>query len=159
MTHDQDVIERDVYYIFRAMHDATCPSCGHSAETFEDERFGNLTCPECKFTLTHGLQHSIQALAPKVLKRRLASLTVFQAQLDKPKRVFGATNVHTMQQLSPKALALVKRAEALGYNVERNTAPHGWEMFSNEKEPGVVREFMSLNHLERDIEDLERNEV
>jgi hypothetical protein len=75
------------------------------------------------------------------------------------KHRFGGTSVRTEQALSHKAEGLMARAEALGYNVERSTAPHGWEMFSNEKEPGVVRDFMSLNHLERDIEELERHEV
>lgn len=66
---------RHVYYIFRAMHDATCPSCGHSADSFESKcgRDG-LECPICYFRLNAAEIRGIEALVPQVLRIRLEAL-------------------------------------------------------------------------------------
>ncbi len=69
---------RHAYYLYRALHDATCPSCGYSTDkSFETHsvKFGlGLYCPECDFGMSYYECQGIQSLAGTVLKVRLDAL-------------------------------------------------------------------------------------
>lgn len=67
-----DTDARHVYYVFRAMHDDTCPRCGYSQGPFHV--LNGLKCPACFFTLSDDECRGIESLVPRVLVARLDAL-------------------------------------------------------------------------------------
>jgi len=67
---------RDCYYIYRAMHDGVCPSCGHhgAGEAFESiHRTIAVCCPNCDFHMTSDEVERVTKRSEHILKRRLES--------------------------------------------------------------------------------------
>lgn len=61
---------RHIYYVYRAMHDGSCPNCGHTDTSFH-RLDGGMVCPSCAFTITKAEAHGIEGLVPTVLKVRV----------------------------------------------------------------------------------------
>lgn len=71
-----DSEQRDCYYVFRAMHDGTCPHCGNSCFNEQDKE--DLKCPVCKFEITGPETQAILDAVPDILKRRMDSYRKFR---------------------------------------------------------------------------------
>ena len=77
-----DKEKRDVYYIYRAMHDGICPSCGEEVSKQErlfkyDEEYGNdydLWCCGCGFQIVWEEIQAIKDIGPEAVKSRLETL-------------------------------------------------------------------------------------
>lgn len=63
---------RHIYYVYRAMHDGSCPNCGHTEESFH-QLSGGMVCPNCAFEITADEAEGIEKLVPEVLKMRVES--------------------------------------------------------------------------------------
>lgn len=83
MTTLTDKEKRDVYYIYRAMHDGVCPSCGFTAPR-EDFMFGcGLKCQNCEFEITADESIAIESIGVDAVSQRLATFKSVRDQLIK----------------------------------------------------------------------------
>jgi len=73
---------RHIYYVFRAMHDGVCASCGHSSPAPVFKVADSLVCPKCDFNITPTeIQAIEEVIAPKTLERRLEAFKRHRSNL------------------------------------------------------------------------------
>ena len=72
MTDLTDAEWRDCYYVYRALHDGVCPSCGYHGNTHEFSNWPEgVRCPNCDYHLTQDEIDTILPMSSRLLKRRL----------------------------------------------------------------------------------------
>ncbi len=64
-----DVEWRDLYYLYRALHDGLCPNCGHEDNLIVKYH----RCNGCGFSMSDKQVSAILAKSKEILKRRLTS--------------------------------------------------------------------------------------
>jgi ribosomal protein L37AE/L43A len=71
--------KRDVYYIYRAMHDSVCPNCGSTR--VDDVVNGDISCRRCGFTITAIEATAIEGIGVEAIKGRLDTFQRVRSQL------------------------------------------------------------------------------